>query len=185
MYGNYRQVSGQIGSVVFKRWSTSKSHLPDFSFFFDVLFHHLADFVYSLTSSLCAKVKSSHYVAVFIKPSIIWDFSPPKTLPCFQKAHVQIFLFFFKPPFSLSTFITACWSSKTMCLLKTFYSQLLPLYHNRGEKSLNPEGFFSFLKNLCKDIFKGCFHLMALYSTCHSRNHLTRLLYSFQAELPQ
>lgn len=32
MYGNYRQVSGQIGSVVFKRWSTSKSHLPDFFF---------------------------------------------------------------------------------------------------------------------------------------------------------
>lgn len=35
MYGNYRQVSGKIGSVVFKRWSTSKSHLPDFLFLFN------------------------------------------------------------------------------------------------------------------------------------------------------
>lgn len=168
--------------MLFLKDGPHRSHIClIFFFFFDVLFHHLADFVYSLTSSLCAKVKSSHYFAVFIKPSIIWDPPPQKKklFHVFRKLMFRFIFFFFKPPFSLCTFITACWSSKTMCLLKTFYSQLLPLYHHRGEKSLNAEGFFSFLKNLCKDIFKGCFHLMALYSTCHSRNHLTRLLYSF------
>lgn len=106
-------------------------------------------------------------------------FFPQNSSMFLESSCLDFFFFFFKPPFSLSTFITACWSSKTMCLLKTFYSQLLPLYHQRGEKSLNPEGFLSLLKNLYKDIFQGCFHLMALYSTCHSRDHLTRLLYSF------
>lgn len=73
-------------------------------FFFSsiVFFHHLADFVYSLTSSLCAKVKSSHYVAVFIKPFIIWDFFPQKFSHVFRKL---MFRFFFS--FS-SNLLSAC-----------------------------------------------------------------------------
>lgn len=179
MYGNYRQVSGKIGSVVFKTWSTSKSHLPDFFFFLmfcsitllTLCTHLLLPCVPKWNPVIMLQFSSNHLL-FGIPP-------PPKNSSMFLESSCLDFFLFFKPPFSLSTFITACWSSKTMCLLKTFYSQLLPLYHHRGEKSLNAEGFFSFLKNLCKDIFKGCFHLMALYSTCHSRDHLTRLLYSF------
>lgn len=75
MYGNYRQVSGQIGSVVFKRWSTSKSHLPDFFCFVDVLFHHLAQCTHLLLP--CVPKWNPVIMMQFSSNHLLFGISPP------------------------------------------------------------------------------------------------------------
>lgn len=103
MYGNYRQVSGKIGSVVFKRWSTSKSHLPDFLFLFNcflpspcwlcVLTYFFLVCQSEIKSLCCSFHQTIYYLGFF----------SPKNSSMFLESSCLDFSFFFS-----SNLLSAC-----------------------------------------------------------------------------